>query len=558
MASPFYFVAVPTATTIQVQIWLVGGTNALGADFTGNFDPAQGTYVSFSGAPSGWTSAVNPGASSITVSMANFATSDGAAASSDEMLLAFNFNRVSGAPDFTFSFDDGASYADPDLNTVPVDTPTALDFTFFAVTDDVASATEAGGVANGTPGSNPTGNVLFNDVNDGGITVTDLQGGTLGTPLDGLHGSLTLQSGGFYTYTVDQNDAAVQALNVGDTLTDTFTYTATSTLSGETATETLTVTINGVDDAPTSVAIGNQEATYSLPFAFTAPAFPDVDNAANQITYAATLTNGDPLPTWLTFDPATHAFSGTPPVAAFGSDLSIRVTATDPANLSASSDFTLSVTCFGAGTRIETDRGPVEVQDLQPGDKVRTVVDQGWAPVQRLRHRHIDCARHPQPDLVWPVRIAAGAFAPAIPARDLVLSPDHAIFVPSEASADDAGVLIPAKYLVNGTTIRREPVDRIDYYHVELPRHDVLLAEGLTTESYLDIGDNAGFDPAGRVVALHPDFTAHQWEAEGCAELVVTGPRLAAVNTRLQARAAALQSGRARSASTRKRATRTG
>lgn len=106
-----------------------------------------------------------------------------------------------------------------------------------------------------------------------------------------------------------------------------------------------------------------------------------------------------------------------------------------------------------------------------------------------------------------------------------MLSPDHAVLI------DD--VLIPVKYLINGSSIAQTPVDAVTYYHVELSHHDVLLAEGLPTESYLDTGDRAAFTNAGDVVALHPDFGVRQWDAAACAPLIVTGSRLASVRLSL-------------------------
>jgi hypothetical protein len=55
----------------------------------------------------------------------------------------------------------------------------------------------------------------------------------------------------------------------------------------------------------------------------------------------------------------------------------------------------------------------------------------------------------------------------------------------------------------------------------------VVLAEGLPTESYLETGDRANFANGGGVVRQFPDFSAHAWEAMGCAPLVVTGAELA-------------------------------
>jgi hypothetical protein len=69
---------------------------------------------------------------------------------------------------------------------------------------------------------------------------------------------------------------------------------------------------------------------------------------------------------------------------------------------------------------------------------------------------------------------------PGLPVRDLWLSPDHGVFVD--------GVLIPVKHLFDGVAIVSEPRDSVTWWHVELPQHAVLLAEGLPCESFLDIG----------------------------------------------------------------------
>ena len=180
-----------------------------------------------------------------------------------------------------------------------------------------------------------------------------------------------------------------------------------------------------------------------------------------------------------------------------------------------------SVACFAAGTRIATTRGTVLVQDLKIGDQVRTVVGGKAEPVIWIGERTIDCTRHPKPQQVWPVRIAAGAFGRGKPSRDLLLSPDHAIYA--------ADVLVPVKYLINGSSIVQVPLTCVTYYHVELPRHDVLLADGLPAETYLAGADRSIFANNGGPVALHPDLSSRVWESEGCAPLVVAGPALEAV-----------------------------
>lgn len=103
-----------------------------------------------------------------------------------------------------------------------------------------------------------------------------------------------------------------------------------------------------------------------------------------------------------------------------------------------------------------------------------------------------------------PVRIAAGAFGANAPARDLCVSPDHAIYVDT--------ALIPARYLVNGMTICQMPQRRVLYRHIELAEHDVVLAAGLSAEPYLDTGDRAKFSGA-QVAARHSDFPVRMWDA---------------------------------------------
>ena len=176
--------------------------------------------------------------------------------------------------------------------------------------------------------------------------------------------------------------------------------------------------------------------------------------------------------------------------------------------------------CYRRGTRILTDRGEVAVEELRVGDLVRTVLGEAAAPIIWIGQREVDCARHPKPRQVWPVRVAAGAFGPGRPHSDLFLSPDHAVYVNE--------VLIPIRHLINGSTIVQVPVDQVTYYHIELPQHDVVLAEGLPAESFLDMQDGSNYANRPGPVRLYPDFSARMWEAFGCARLIVTGPELAA------------------------------
>jgi hypothetical protein len=125
----------------------------------------------------------------------------------------------------------------------------------------------------------------------------------------------------------------------------------------------------------------------------------------------------------------------------------------------------------------------------------------------------------------------AGAFAHCVPKRNLFLSPGHGILV--------SGRLIPAAYLVNGRTITQVSWSEVGYWHVELDQHDVLLAEGLPAESYLDCGNRADFENQTGPVTLHPLFTALHHEA-ACAPFVIAGPLLDEARATLDRRADAL------------------
>ncbi len=193
--------------------------------------------------------------------------------------------------------------------------------------------------------------------------------------------------------------------------------------------------------------------------------------------------------------------------------------------------FNLVVACFAAGTRILTACGEIPVEHLTEGAHVATL-DGRFQPIRWLGHRRIDCRTHPSPADVQPIRVRAGAFAPGAPLRDLLLSPDHAVHVD--------GALIPIRHLVNGATIAREPRDTVVYWHVELPTHAVILAEGLPTESYLDTGNRAAFANGGALALAHPDFAAGVWHAQACAPLVLDGPAVTSVKQRLLSRAETL------------------
>jgi hypothetical protein len=159
--------------------------------------------------------------------------------------------------------------------------------------------------------------------------------------------------------------------------------------------------------------------------------------------------------------------------------------------------FEVVVPCFRHGTRLLTPSGLRPVETLSEGDEVITL----RGDVRRIAwhgRRRIDCRRHPAPESVLPVLVEKDAFGAGQPCRDLYLSPDHAIWID--------GVLVEIKRLINGLSIRQVKVPTVTYHHAELESHDVVLAEMLPAETYLDCGNRHQFEDGDAVVSLFADF----------------------------------------------------
>ena len=208
-------------------------------------------------------------------------------------------------------------------------------------------------------------------------------------------------------------------------------------------------------------------------------------------------------------------------------------TSTSPSTGASSSPGRMTVTempCFAAGTRILTPDGDCLVEDLLPGDEVLAVRPRGDAVVAIVwtGKRTINLARQ---ERFAPVRILAGALGPTLPERDLLLSPDHSLFID--------GYLIQAKSLINGATILQDSAARtVTYHHIETASHEVVLAEGVPVETYLDGGHKPMFE-GGVFEVLHPEF-ARKSQKNACAALAQEGPVVRAARQRLLNRALSL------------------
>jgi hypothetical protein len=156
--------------------------------------------------------------------------------------------------------------------------------------------------------------------------------------------------------------------------------------------------------------------------------------------------------------------------------------------------------CFLRGTSIMTPTGEVCIEDLQIGDCVETV--RGEAMAVKWIGRHV----YKRSGQAWnngvmPVRVARHALDEHTPHSDLYLSPGHALFID--------GVLIRAKELVNGISIAPglpEDCETIEYFHIVLDSHDVILAEGAPAETFLLQARNyEDFTNFAEFARLYPD-----------------------------------------------------
>ncbi|MCC7321100.1 MAG: Hint domain-containing protein [Rubellimicrobium sp.] len=134
--------------------------------------------------------------------------------------------------------------------------------------------------------------------------------------------------------------------------------------------------------------------------------------------------------------------------------------------------------CFAAGTLIDTATGPRRVEDLRPGDHVLTL-DRGMQPLRWTGRRTVSGRGR-----AAPVTIATGALGNL---RPLVVSQQHRMLIAgwrAELLVGEAEVLVAALHLVNDSTIRLTPRDRVTWVHILFDRHEIVMAEGCPSESF--------------------------------------------------------------------------
>lgn len=168
------------------------------------------------------------------------------------------------------------------------------------------------------------GNVLANDRDPEGKRLRVADPGIR----RGEYGVLTLLSNGTYAYVLDDCSSKVQGLGAGETVTETFNYLASD--GTQRSNGALTVTVQGTNDMPDLVrCLSDVQLAKGKAFSWQMPAgsFRDADRN-DTLSYAATLSNGKPLPSWLKFDAATQTFSGTAPTGSTAA-IDVKVVASD-------------------------------------------------------------------------------------------------------------------------------------------------------------------------------------------------------------------------------------
>lgn len=145
-----------------------------------------------------------------------------------------------------------------------------------------------------------------------------------------------------------------------------------------------------------------------------------------------------------------------------------------------------AIICFSAGTRIDTGDGLHPVENLQPGDLVRTL-DNGYQPVRWIGRRRLSAETLRAKPYLRPIRIRAGALGDGTPARDLIVSPQHRVLLRSAIARrmfDADEVLAAAKQLLelDGVEVA-EDMTEVTYVHFLCERHEIVFADGALTES---------------------------------------------------------------------------
>lgn len=181
---------------------------------------------------------------------------------------------------------------------------------------------------------------------------------------------------------------------------------------------------------------------------------------------------------------------------------------------------TILETCFLTGTLVRMLSGYVPVEAIRPGDAImvredNTFVSREVKWVGKSKAVVRSTASYPD-DAGYPVRIMKDALADGVPFKDMLVTPEHCLFID--------GAFIPARMLVNGRNISYDTRYAVyDYYHVETAQHAVIEADGVLTETYLDTGNRKSFDCLSDSDVVKGYFeVSKDWVRDAAAPLVTS------------------------------------
>lgn len=145
---------------------------------------------------------------------------------------------------------------------------------------------------------------------------------------------------------------------------------------------------------------------------------------------------------------------------------------------------------FTRGTHITLSSGRQRpIEELKPGDEVLTR-DDGVQAIRWIGQTTLRAVGE-----FAPIRIAAGTLNNA---RDLIVSPDHRLFIYQRTDRLGAGraeLLVKARHLVNGTSVTVDQGGFVDYFQLLFDTHQIIYAEGIAAESMFVDGRTAALLP---------------------------------------------------------------
>lgn len=183
------------------------------------------------------------------------------------------------------------------------------------------------------------------------------------------------------------------------------------------------------------------------------------------------------------------------------------------------------IACFLKGNGITTEKGEIPVEDVRIGDLLPTLHG-GLRRVKWVGQRSYRApfCNHPN---VLPICIRAGALADGVPARDLHLSPGHALCID--------GHFIRAARLVNNVSIvQARQAEQVEYYHIETEGHEVIFAEACPVETFRDENFRRQFQNEAEFHLLYPQPAITQ---AACLPVLEHGFLFQAIRQRIAARA---------------------